>query len=217
MTCGLQDVGHELVPADGALVGDVMNTRHLGHTQLDELGGQVAGEGGVPHLVVDKGHLVALGGHPQHRLDHVVAVSAAHPRGARNRPRRIDLPFATELGATVYRARCRGVPLDIGARLGAVEHVVGRDVHHVRSDSTGPIRDEAGGERVDVVGDLGLHLALVHGGEGRTVQDQIRAPLGDDTESLIAVGDVTGVDVDAQHLVVGVLQGCQGLGAELAR
>ena len=86
----------------------------------DQRGGEVAGVGRAAELVVDHGHLVALGAEPQHRVDEVLAVRAEHPRGADDRVRRRrrgrHRALARELGAPVGADRAGGRVLGVRRR-----------------------------------------------------------------------------------------------------
>ena len=207
----------ELVPAHDTLVRGVEDTRHPLDPELRDHRREVRDERRVADLVVDEADLSPALGEAQQGLDHVLAVLAADPRRAGDRPAVVDLELAAVLGPPVDRHRARSVPLGVGTDLRAVEHVVGRDVDDVRADPTGAVRDEPRRRAVHPVRELGLGLAAVDGGERRAVQHQVGPPGGEHAQHVVAVGQVVLGQVEPEHLVVtGGLEQCDELGAELS-
>ena len=169
--------------------------------QLDDHVGQVGGEGGVADLVVDETEGAAPLPQPQQGLHHVVAVLAAHPRGADDRPGGIDLQLAAQLGTAVDRLGIGAIPLQVRPGLGPIEDVVGGDIHQVRPQPAGAVGDEPGGQCVGPPGGLGLFLAQVHGRERRAVEDDVGLELRDDAEGRVTVGQVELGQINRHHLV----------------
>src|SRR5260370_596186 len=94
-------------------------------------GGDVAGAGRRADLVGDDPQDWALSGEPQHRLDEIAAVRAVDPGGAQDyvvgKSAAHGL-IAGLLALTVNPEGLHRIILAIGALLGSVEDVIGREV-----------------------------------------------------------------------------------------
>ncbi len=189
---GLEHRPHELVPAHVALVGHVEHPGHPGRGQAADPDGQVGGERRVAPLVVHERQLGPVG-QPQHGLDHVVAVLAAHPRRPHDRrPRGVgrDLVLAAQLGPAVHRLGVGPVPLDVGLVLGAVEHVVRRHVAEPGPDPAAGVGHPPGAQGVDPERGVGVGLAGVDGRVRARVQHHVGPQRRDRLVDGVPVADV---------------------------
>ena len=176
--------------------------RHALDGQFEDHHREVGGEGRVASLVIYETDLTVTRGQAEKCLDHVVAVETAHPRGACNAPAGVDLELSAQLGGSVDRLRSRLVPFEVGTRLGAVEDVVGAQVHHVGSDATSTVGQEPCCAAVGCVCQLGLGLARIHGGEGSRVDHHVGSPLCDQRQRRVPVREIHLRQIHPQHLVL---------------
>ena len=178
---------------------------------------EIGGEGRLAALVVDeRQRLVGVRRQAQDQLDHVVAVLAAHPRRACDRGRRARGVLAGQLRAAVDRHRVGGVVLTVRTVEGAVEHVVGADVHEVGADEFTGRRQVAHGVGAHGEGQGLVGLARVDGGVGRGVDDRIGTNRVEQRANGVDVGDVEIGLGDADHLVTGGTCMVDEVDAELA-
>ena len=87
------------------------------------------------------------GGEPQHRRDEVLPPAAEQPCGADDRVfarRREHRHLAGELRPPVRAERPGRIGFDVRSRRGAVEDVVGRDLHQLRAGGRGRTGQVAG-------------------------------------------------------------------------
>ncbi len=173
------DAAHELVPADRALVGDVMDSAPPLDGEPAQHRRQIGGERRAPALVVDERQRVALGGEAQHRAHHVRTVLAAHPRRAHDRRVRAGRALAGELRPAVHGQRVRGVAFVVRTVERPVEHVVGADREQVGADEFARLaypshRVGVGGERP-----VRIALAVVDRGPRRAVDHDVGSDRGD--------------------------------------
>ena len=145
-----EDLACELEPRARVAAGHVQDAALVAGREGQQRLGQMPGEGGAAQLVIHHPQLVALAPEREHRLDEVLASSTEQPGGADDQVVRVGLrgrALARGLRGPVDRQRPRRVGLHVGLALGAVEHVVGRDVEH----ALGRLRDVAGALRVHCV------------------------------------------------------------------
>src|SRR5258706_14813654 len=100
-------------------------------------------------------------------------VDPAGPEDQVAAARRADRLLALELAAAVDLERPRRIALDIGLALGAVEHVVGGEMHQVGAAPARRFGEYAGRATVDRVRRLGFALGAVDGGVGGGVDDGV--------------------------------------------
>ena len=127
-------------------------------------------------LVADHAQGLGLAQGHQHGFEEAVAEHAIDPGRPEDQVRRIGRlhgAFAGQLAASVH-VQGRGlVILDIGRGLGAVEHVIGRVVHHQRAARGGQRRQLANRLGVDPHGAHRVFLGALHGGPGRGIDDHV--------------------------------------------
>ncbi len=157
--------------------------------------GQIDGVGGVAALVVDDLQLAELPACIHDGLDEVLAVVAVEPRGADDEvavAELLDVLLTHELGGAVGAdgAGDGGLILRDAAVLTAGEDIVGGDVHQPCAGLGGGLRQIAGADGIGLEGDVMVHLAAVHVGEGGAVDDDIRALAADEVVHHLIVGDV---------------------------
>ena len=114
----------------------------------------------------------------QHRRHEVAPARAEQPRGPHDRVLGVglgDRVLARELRAPVGLQRRDGVGLDPRLALGAVEDVVGRDVHDARARAAAAARDVAGAVAVDAQRARLVGLGAVDVGVRGAVDDRARA------------------------------------------
>ena len=93
-----QHLAGELVPAHGALVGDVERARDAGRPPgVGSSPARSSAKVGWPRWSSTKRSVSCSPGQAQDRLDHVGAVVAAHPRGAHDRVVGVELELAGQL------------------------------------------------------------------------------------------------------------------------
>src|SRR6185295_15200430 len=169
-------------------------------------------EGRIPPLI--RGH--------QHRLlppafgdqahDEVLAagvepIDAAHAYDQMVRERRLDEALGLEL---VLAVDLDGRRLGVGRVRagGAVEEIVGREVHESRPDRARGLGDVAGADDVHAVRLVDLRLATIDVRLRRRVDDQLRAQPADELVDRRTVGDV---ELDE------AVGGCPAVGADRVR
>lgn len=81
--------------------------------------------------------------------------------------------LASELACAVRAERIRGIAFDVGAALGAIEHVVGADVHQRCIELATSKREVMHTQRVDGKGLGRVAFDVVHAMEGRAVNDDV--------------------------------------------
>jgi hypothetical protein len=163
---------------------------------LDEgvdLPGDVAAPGGLAALVVDHRRTDPRAGQPEHGADEVGAVRTVEPGGAQHvggiRQDRERRSLAGQLGPAIDGPWSRNRVFLIRRGRGAVEDVVGGDVHEGRADGGAggsEVRDRVAvdGERLVLV-----RLRVIDRRPGRAVHDDVspghrhgllgRGPVGD--------------------------------------
>ena len=151
------------------------------------------GPGRAADLVGDDADLVALVAEREHRVDEVAPAGAEQPGGAHDRVLvggGGDLLLAGQLRATIGADRVHRVGLQPRLALGAVEDVVGRDVHDARTALGGRARDIARAVAVDGGrGGLG-RLGAVDVGPRGAVDHRARLGRRDDAAHVVGIGDV---------------------------
>ena len=105
-------------------------------------------------------------------------------------PARRDEGLAGELGGAVDAERPRRVVLAVRPRGGAVEDVVGRDVHQERARLARRAGEKVRGRGVDGERGPRLRLGRVHAVAGGGVEDHVRPHLRHSARTASAVGDV---------------------------
>ena len=166
-TPGPHDLAGELEPGDCTLVGDVPDAGGLLLGESDEGAGEIPSDRGVAALVVHEAHGGALVGEPQDGAGDVAAHPTADPGGPGDRMAGpVEGLLACQLRAAVDPEGIRRIGFHVGADLGAVEHVVGRDRHDPGSgsDPFGGLGDDPHAVGVDPLGPVGVALAAVHVG-----------------------------------------------------
>ncbi len=159
--------------------------------------------GGRAELVADDPHLAAVG-EGAHREREVAAEGAVEPGGTHDLVSRVlgaHRLLARQLAAAVGGEGMGRVELVVGASSAAVEHVVGRDVHHAQTALGGRQRQVARADCVSREGTLRVALGAVDGVVGGGVHHQVRLDarhLGADRGQ---VGDVE-LRVAARHDLV---------------
>jgi hypothetical protein len=106
------------------------------------------------------------------------------------------------LGLAVHRARVNGVELGVGAAEGAVEDVVGGDVHEVGTGGSGGVGDVPRSGSVDSRGGRLIGLGAVDVGPGGAVDDRLGPRGVDGGAHGVGVGDVEVGPGERHHFVV---------------
>jgi hypothetical protein len=112
-----------------------------------------------------------------------------------------DLVLAAQLGGAVDRPRAGGVPLDVRARLGAVEDVVGRHVAEVGTRPAAGVGHPPGPEGVHSERSLGVTLAGVDRRPGAGVHHDVGSDREDRLVDGVALRDVERRVGGGHHLV----------------
>ena len=158
----------------------------------------------IAELVGHHTHLALLAGKIEHGADEIAVERAVHPRGAQDDVtgvRRRHRALAVRLGAAVGVDRSDRVAFDVRIALGAVEHVVGRQVDHRDAKRIRARCEQARCSGVDELGELVLRLRLVHIGVGGGADDDIGCDGGEGGIDRVRLGEVERRASDADDVV----------------
>ncbi len=162
----MEDAGVFVAPAGADSVDD-------GEDRI----GEVRGRGRAAALVGDHAQRARLACGAEHGADEVLAVGRVDPGGAqhdRARVGREHRAFAGELRLAVDAGRAGRVVLHVGRALGAVEHVVGRDVDQRDAGLRRQPRQLRRSGGIRALGRFAVALGCIDGGPGGGVHHQRR-------------------------------------------
>ena len=149
---------------------------------LRDRAGDVRRAGRGADLVGDDPQHRALSGEAQHRLDEIVPVRAVDPGGAQDNvlaQRLAHGALAGLLARAVNPQRIDRIVLSVGAALGAVEDIIGRDMDQRNAGFAARRRDIGRSDAIGGPSGIGLALGAVHRRIGGGVDDDVRADVGD--------------------------------------
>ena len=208
------DFTRELEPRAGPTAGDVQDSdrRRLASSYADERLREVPGERRAPDLVVDHLELVPFRRESQDRRREARTAHTEQPRGPHDRVAlgrfRRHPALAGQLRAAVRGHRPDHVGFHVRRSLGAVEHVVARDVDRPCAARARSARHVAGAGGVHRLGPVLVPLGAIDVGPCGAIDHDVRAGAADRLRHHRAVGDVELGARQRKHIVAGAPRRC---------
>ena len=160
----------------------------------------------IADLIGDDAHLVLLARELEHGPNEVATERAVDPRRPQDHVplmRRRDSALARRLRSSVGVDRADGILLVVGIGLGAVEHIVGREMDQRDAQRFGSCGKQARRASVDAIGEVALGLGFVHVGIGGGADEHVGRGSADGAVDRVGVAEIEGRASDADDLAIG--------------